>query len=501
MNKTLITTAIASIMLLASTSHANTLQHVTIYQNRALVERNMPAVAGTQTLIFDCLSHHLDQNSLQVAAANATIMDIQIKQIDNETSNRCSDTNDKQQHLNDINARLQAAETTLAFLKNLSSASNLNLNQSIKDSAKELNDEMVAAALTIQALNAQKQQLTQTFGAQSEHGSTQVHVRLQATAPTQATLSYIVSGVQWQPSYQAQLNTKTNTLTIALQAQISQRTGENWQNTPITLSTSQPSRRTAASTPRRRTFTLKNDEPILTRNALGRTAPEMLMAAAPIAAEDSDYHISQSQIGDIISYQPSATLSLNSGDSTTLGLDNSRMTADIFQRINLDDQTAYWYARTTPTQTVLQWVPAAMQLYRDGHFVGTGRFNGNTLANEGLGFGINQQILVSAIDAKQSDGSLSLSGNRQSKKYSSHFTITNRMSTAAKLEILSGIPTAGDDKINVQLDYTPTPDATTWQGVAGIAVWTPTLHPNQNFDIHQNHNISYPKDEILIGSF
>lgn len=53
------------------------------------------------------------------------------------------------------------------------------------------------------------------------------------------SLSYVVSSAWWSPSYDLSLSTTTNTATLCFDAQLTNRTSENWANCKIILSTSQ----------------------------------------------------------------------------------------------------------------------------------------------------------------------------------------------------------------------------------------------------------------------
>lgn len=60
-----------------------------------------------------------------------------------------------------------------------------------------------------------------------------------ATYNCDLSLSYVVSNAWWTPSYDLSLSTTTNTATLCFDAQLTNRTSENWTNCKIILSTSQ----------------------------------------------------------------------------------------------------------------------------------------------------------------------------------------------------------------------------------------------------------------------
>lgn len=62
------------------------------------------------------------------------------------------------------------------------------------------------------------------------------------TAPTETTMElvYLVSNAQWQPSYNIRAAADGGSVIVEYDALLSQRTGENWEDVRMTLSTAQP---------------------------------------------------------------------------------------------------------------------------------------------------------------------------------------------------------------------------------------------------------------------
>ncbi len=506
--KSLTLLSLSIFTIFATHAHANTLKHVTIYQGSALVERTSPVSAGEQTVVFDCLAHTLDNTSVQISAPDSvSIGEISIESLSGSQAKHCqNDINNLQTELNHINAKLKAAQTTLAFLENLGKADSITLSGDITSQANQLANKTEEAELAINTLTEQKEQLEAQM---REQGSTstqvrKVSVRLASPRAEQISLSYVANRANWQPQYQAKLNTKTGKLDISLQALVSQQTGEHWRNAKVTLSTSQPSRQTSIYTPN--PMPLNLETPIAARAKFATmnmvapaAAPIMLEASAVEEPEVESYHVTSEQTGDIVSYSPSQLLTLASnGKRTTLTLDNKSASATLINRINLDgDLSAYWYAKAPRLDGT--WLPAGVQLYRDGNFVGTGQFNQETLNTWGLGFGKNSQIIARHLNSDSNKGSSGLFGGKQTQTLNKAVEITNRLPTNATLELVSGIPVAKDSQITVKSSYSPTPQGDNWQDMQGVAYWQLSLAPNASTKVEQSHTITYPKDSTLYG--
>lgn len=65
-----------------------------------------------------------------------------------------------------------------------------------------------------------------------------IKIIAQEECEMQITVTYIVPNVRWEASYDFSLNTEDNTITMAYYGEITQHTGENWENVMVTLSSS-----------------------------------------------------------------------------------------------------------------------------------------------------------------------------------------------------------------------------------------------------------------------
>lgn len=84
----------------------------------------------------------------------------------------------------------------------------------------------------------------QIHGARKASGSkvreAQINCFAQSSAPTQIRLTYLVSGAHWQPSYDLRISTDLTGVSVKSMGQVHQRTGEDWKDISLVLSTSMP---------------------------------------------------------------------------------------------------------------------------------------------------------------------------------------------------------------------------------------------------------------------
>jgi uncharacterized protein (TIGR02231 family) len=77
-----------------------------------------------------------------------------------------------------------------------------------------------------------------------------VLVTLSALQGGTLQLSYQVRGTGWQPGYRASLDVERQRVRLERTAQVSQNSGEDWRDVPLTLSTGQPNATASGPLPR-----------------------------------------------------------------------------------------------------------------------------------------------------------------------------------------------------------------------------------------------------------
>lgn len=513
--------AITSMLLMgqATTAQAvnltpSQIKQVTIYQGKAAVERELPVTGGgEQQVVFGCLSGNVDQNSIQINAPSpVNVGEINVQTLSGEQAKLCQRQGNQaigqtQDSLDSINAKIIAQEATLAYLQNFGKTQQLNNTGNIKTSASELAQSAEQAAVTLAALRQQKAQLETQLASDMNASTTvanrvtQVSVRLASRSPSTVTLHYLVNGASWQPQYQANLDTERNQLDIKLQAVVAQTTGENWQNVPLTLSTAEPSYYTALNTPSANVLRLY-DPKANSRAMMAEPAPVVMPVVMDSGEDESSvplpsYQANSTAKGDLTEYRlPQRVTIPSDGRRITTLLDSQTTAAEVWARsVPMDNLKAFWYAKAPSFNK--NWVDGDIRLYRDNNYIGNGQFNVEQIRNNGFGFGVNHQILVTALaDDNQSDKA-GLFGGTKTETMTSRYRFTNQMNRPIKMEVVSGIPVSQDGQISVKSSYDPLPTTLTWQDKKGVVAWLFNLAPSQSQVIGKSHEISYPKDKEL----
>ncbi|MFV9473015.1 mucoidy inhibitor MuiA family protein [Advenella sp. RU8] len=249
---------------------SSSIGQVTVFSDRALVKRDgqQQVSAGEHELVFKDLPYWLDPRSIQLNAKgrqSVRILDI--------SSRDDFQANSQQERIAELDGQIKQIESQLAQLQDqgkiLQNKSNF-LEAYQKGSVQQGKDvPRLSTTELLEIMDFSKTVLADTYSAQRELDSkiTQLRAELaalqekrgqipqddtvrsktvvvQLDAPAadklDLSLSYVVPGASWWPNYDASYDVASNMLKLSYYAQISQQTGEDWNNVKLVLSTAQP---------------------------------------------------------------------------------------------------------------------------------------------------------------------------------------------------------------------------------------------------------------------
>jgi hypothetical protein len=240
------------------------IQHVTVFSSGARVERSasVSLSAGRTEISFSGLSNQLDQQTVQLNAdANITLLSVQStrdylteRKIEQEERNFIDRTNTLKDKL-DLDSKL------MDVCKNEEAM--LIKNQSIGGESG------VKAIELKEALDLQRQRLTEVYGKELEiqkrllnekQDMERLQAQMREISKKRDSISYIVTALVdsketrnvnflllynvkdagWYPSYDVRVNEVSEPLSVLMNANVFQRSGETWKNISLLLSTGNP---------------------------------------------------------------------------------------------------------------------------------------------------------------------------------------------------------------------------------------------------------------------
>ncbi|QFZ84269.1 mucoidy inhibitor MuiA family protein [Variovorax paradoxus] len=526
-------TAIAALWLAAGVAahaqlqaDASRITQVKVYPGSATVERVARVAAGSRSVTFACLPAGLDVQSLQVSAGAAVrVGETSVLSEARELSANCATSalDGRIRELEGQKAALQAETDALGmvtgYLKGLSGSESgpgarapidaRNLT-AVTDAMRRSGQDALLKQHQIQRrqtdLDRQLKPLLAERGRTQGQGAqvTAVTVTLAASADADVKLSYQVNGPGWTPSYRALLDTTTRKVRIERQALVAQATGEDWRGVKLVLSTGQPRRETTGRTPN--AWRIGIEPPPRTNADAAYMAAPMAAAPAPIAADRKmamervreplfDVSVFDNSFATEFAVPQSIDIPSN-GQRVTLALGQHEDTAQLAARTSPRvDPSAFLIAEMAQPTGV--WPAGPMQLYRDGNFVGQGRWNAPSDAKLTLSFGRDELVRVQVEPERDNQGSGGFAGSRAERQVQRAYVVENRHRTPIAVQVFEAAPVSVDEQVRVTTRFSPQPVDQAWNKQPGLAMWRFDLDAGQTARVSADYTIGYPKDARL----
>lgn len=527
-------TAIAALWLTAGVAahaqlqaDASRITQVKVYPGSATVERVARVAAGSRSVTFACLPAGLDVQSLQVSAgATVRVGETSVLSEARELSAHCATSalDGRIRELEDQKAALQAETDALGmvtgYLKGLSGGESgpgarapidaRNL-AAVTDAMRRSGQDALLKQHQIQRrqtdLDRQLKPLLAERGRTQGQGAqvTAVTVTLAASADAEVKLSYQVNGPGWTPSYRALLDTTTRKVRIERQALVAQATGEDWRGVKLVLSTGQPRRETTGRTPS--AWRIGIEPPPRTNADMAYMAAPMPAAAPAAIAADRKMAMERARepLFDVSVFDNSFATEFAVPQSIDIPSNGQRVTLALGQH----EDTAQLAARTSPrvdpsaflvaemAQPTGVWPAGPMQLYRDGNFVGQGRWNAPSDAKLTLSFGRDELVRVQVEPERDNQGSGGFAGSRAERQVQRAYVVENRHRTPIAVQVLEAAPVSVDEQVRVTTRFSPQPVDQAWNKQPGLAMWRFDLDAGQTARVSADYTIGYPKDARL----
>ena len=367
-------------------------------------------------------------------------------------------------------------------------------------------------------------QLNQVATHQRASRTAVLDIQTDTATELELSLRYQIQGARWQPIYDADLDTKTGKIQLKSLAQIMQRTGEDWTNVKMRLSTLRPSASSQLPIlnpwvidlmPERannyRSREMKQSYQKDKADSMSIVAEQMreeMLMAKPIPAraikekKQMRTQISTLAIADFSAeYNVPNRVSLNSGsDKRRMTLQSQTLDAKVsLASVPRLDPRAMLIAKTK-YKGEIPLLEGRVVLYRDGNFIGNAYLAMHQTGEEiKLAFGADDQVKIKFIpdpDKKGQDGLFF--GKRKTVKRNYHFSVTNQHDKAYDISFSDRIPVAANEEINITLTGNK-PTRRNEKDQKGITVWERKLDPKKTVKLEYGYEVTYPEDKRMQG--
>jgi uncharacterized protein (TIGR02231 family) len=349
-----------------------------------------------------------------------------------------------------------------------------------------------------------------------------IAVEAKAAVAADIAVSYRVAGASWLPVYEARLTTgSANAAEIAFtrRAELRQRTGEDWNEVAVELSTTRSAQGTRAPelTPLRIAFyeppVVYEERARLQRQDSERTArsPALAIAPAPVtpdqalgAAEPKKAEVQTASVS-AGAYQasfkvPGRITVPQDGSSKAVVLTQGKVKPELSARATPELEEKAYLEASFNHEDEAPLLAGEVYLHRDGAYIGKGRLGQVAPGDKvELGFGADDRLKVTRVPVRRRENDSGWLGSTRTDQREFKTVVKSLHAQPVKLTVTERVPFSENSAITVELLSQSTPPTEKQVGdKRGVTAWSFELAPGAQKEIRLAYRIKYPGDREVI---
>lgn len=501
---------------------------VLLYPGAATIVRSVKVIPGNSLLLVARLPASFDVKTLRIEPSSGVrVAETVIRDVANTEafSPQEAAAEAKIQALRDqqasVDAEIKAADIVKGYLERLGGANPVAGVPSTPDGkgilaqVEAIGRSASEALGKVHRLEVQKRVLEQEIVAlqtdlaklrTGERNTRAVSIQVAAEKAGSLKLSYQIANAGWRPSYRGELLSDQSKVVLERMAIISQKTGEDWTNARLVLSTSQPNQSPTAPEPLPWLLSYKpaqekGDAAVAYASAAPAPAPVNRRTRAIVFDGEDAYTAPTFETQSTFATEFEVPSRMNvPADGREVSIQLASYTLAVKQLVRVTPRLNPWaYVVAQGVRPDGVWPAGPMQLFRDGNFVGTSPWN--LAGKEGftLSFGRDDLVRVAHHPVKQDAASVGLFDKKNERHIADVFTVTSAHQGPIDIEVIEATPVATSDEIKVQATFEPQPSATGWNSKRGIVAWERVLKPKETAKFSVDYLIEFPKVGTIHG--
>jgi uncharacterized protein (TIGR02231 family) len=328
------------------------------------------------------------------------------------------------------------------------------------------------------------------------------------------TITYLTTNTSWGMIYDLRANMKKKTINLAVNGNIYQKTGEDWNNIDLTLSTGSPVGSIGEPylvpwylSVQSRLYRTKSSYPLYKQKKLRSARRVQKMSLK----EEKGQPVISRRSGSLVIIHIPMKQTVNSSlkkqkkfiKQFTLG--KKKPITTYYECVPSSNSNSYLKAEITNT-THLPWLPGRTQIFLDNQFTGNSTL---PLIHPGSSHTVilNMEPGVSSTKnlVKKYEDTSGLFGTSRKIIYSYQLKVSNKLETKSTIVLKDIFPVSQDKKITIKIDNLSSPFINTKKEQKsadfqrGIRQWKFSLEPRQEKVITYNVIITFDKKMLING--
>lgn len=319
--------------------------------------------------------------------------------------------------------------------------------------------------------------------------------------------SYNVTGVSWQPYYDVKFTKPTNPVAFVLKAQLTQQTGEDWNDVNLVFSTEQPNDQRVLG--ELYPYYLRERTPInLKQNLRGTGRAESAMQDD---MEIQSISMSEKSVSNATNYSKMTVSQItmlgkeyevgmkhsipSDGKAKTISLETKKTPTDYkHYSIPKIDKSAYISA-LLPDWESLELMDATGKIYLEGSYINDTYINSNsTLDTLNLSIGADKRVAVDRKLTKSKPEKVGLLSSNAETIITITITVKNNNQTSIDLNLVDQIPLSNADNITITAGNL---SKAAYDEKTGKLTWDLKFNPLEAKTIIFNYTVRHPKNANL----
>ena len=518
------------------------LTDVTVYPDRAQVrcQGGVDLTPAVQTLVFDELPLTMDRDSVRVSGSGTVAVSILAVDVVHEhyeqspspviqeLETEIETIQEEIQALEDDLATWQAEADLLAGLRGATqeyakglSRGRMSVDEQndlilyIRNQDRQIRQEQRSLESQVRVLRRKLEKREKDLSdLRSARGRSRYQVRVNVDVQEEGhfipVLTYIVRNAGWHPIYDLHYRSTGKELSISTFAQISQRTGQDWDDVQILVSTARPALNQRV--PDLQPWFIDSyvtppmPAPLRAASKLAGEAQMLMAEDAPPVAEllyerAVDAELAEAAVqGDeaVVTYRVPGSATVES-DAAAHKFFLARLSPEIeLSYLSVPKHTDAVFRRMKATNNAqAPLLSGQASLFFDEEFIGKTELEYTPVGGEvELLLGVEERIKVTRELVKRFVDKRFLKDNRVIH-YGYEIKLENLLDETADTELKDQLPVSRHEEIQVKLDEAkPTPSE---QSDLNIMEWNLTLQPHAEMTVTYSYTVQHPRSMRVAG--
>jgi uncharacterized protein (TIGR02231 family) len=520
------------------------IESVTVYRSSARVHRTakVDLAPGSARVVFDALPDRLDDDSLRVegrGSARARVFGVAVERVTGAGAAAADALAAEEllQRLQDedraLEDRLKAAHARARLVESLRStyaeerAKNLALREvstkEWRDVAAFVESELAAVAAEVRKLEGARRELGRRLGqARAELDKLQakrarttktvtVEVEAEKAGTFEVSLSYAVAEAGWEPIWDARLTPGAATMELTFLGSVWQRTGEDWTDVALSVSTAQPRR--GLYVPQLEPHYLVRAEPVRPSVGEKRSRARGEPAAPTAAAMEAQDHGGAAEEALAMAEASveqgllSATFTSarrervdGSGQARKVSLARFPLRAEIVRTAAPRVEGAAFLTAKAVNETGFPLLAGVAAVYVGDELAGRAAIPATPPGGElELAFGADERVEIERKVLERRRESAGLVSKQDVYRYRVRIEVRNRWATPVAVRLLDLVPVSRDEKIEVALLDGTTAATREDPERPGVRAWELALGPREERVVELRYEIRFPRGFAVTG--